>query len=79
METMNFLDVELSKQNHRITMSAQVTTEAGLVAALKQADGPAADKFCFLDVKLAADDVSAELLEFGAELGKFGSRPPRPG
>lgn len=54
-------------------------TEADLTAALEHANGPAADKFVLLDVKLAPNDVSAELLKFGAALGKFGSRPPRPG
>ena len=119
----------------------QVGTEAELVAALKEANGPAAHKFCFLDVTLAPNDCSREvsahkkveaekvlvnghithgasplsnigvqllvdrhaastllgtegravcidisrwfthpqLIKFGAELGKFGSRPPRPG
>ena len=57
----------------------QVETEADLTKALKHADGPAADKFVLLDVKLAPNDVSAELLKFGKELGKFGSRPPRVG
>ena len=54
-------------------------TEEDLTKALKHANGPAADKFVLLDVKLAPNDVSAELLKFGKELGKFGSRPPRPG
>lgn len=57
----------------------QVETEADLTAALKHASGPASDKCVLLDVKLAPNDVSAELFKFGAELGKFGSRPPRPG
>ena len=54
-------------------------TEEDLTKALKHANGPAADMFVLLDVKLAPNDVSAELLKFGKELGKFGSRPPRLG
>lgn len=56
--------------------SATVKTEADLVAALLEATGPSCDKLCLLDVQLAADDCSDEMLRFGKILGAFGSRPP---
>ena len=31
------------------------------MTALKEADGPAAEKFCFLDVTLAPNDCSREV------------------
>lgn len=54
----------------------QVKTEEDLKAALEKAAGPAAGQLCLLDVTLAPDDCSAELLQFGKDLGTFASRPP---
>ena len=55
--------------------TARAATEAQLAAALQQAFSPdKADHLAFIEVCVDTDDVSKELLEFGARVAHANSR-----
>ena len=57
--------------------AAQITNVAELCAALQAVEGEAREKLCMLQVVLHPDDCSRELLEWGARLAAYNSRPPQ--
>ena len=56
----------------------QVKTEEQLEEAIKTAQGPKADHFCFIEVIVHRDDTSRELLEWGSRVSAANNRPPNP-
>jgi TPP-dependent 2-oxoacid decarboxylase len=60
-----------------VAAHAQVTTPAELTAALEAAGGEAAEKLCLIEVQLHPEDCSRELLEWGARVAAYNSRPPQ--
>ncbi len=54
-----------------------MTTPAELTAALEAAGGEAAEKLCLIEVQLHPEDCSRELLEWGARVAAYNSRPPQ--
>ncbi|WIA22010.1 hypothetical protein OEZ85_004364 [Tetradesmus obliquus] len=59
--------------------TARAATEGQLASALQQAfSADKADHLAFVEVCIDTDDVSKELLEFGARVGHANSRAPNP-
>lgn len=59
--------------------TARVETEGQLAEAIAAATSPEhADHLAFIEVVLDTDDVSKELLEFGARVSHANSRKPNP-
>ena len=57
----------------------QVTTEDELKAQLDEiSQKELQDHLCFIEICLDPEDCSKELLEFGARLGPYNARPPKP-
>lgn len=59
--------------------TARVETEGQLADAIAAAVSPdRADHLAFIEVVVDTDDVTKELLEFGARVGQANSRKPNP-
>lgn len=59
--------------------TARVETEGQLAEAIAAATSPdKADHLAFIEVIIDTDDVSKELLEFGARVAHANSRKPNP-
>lgn len=57
----------------------QVKTEDELKAQLDNlSQKELQDHLCFIEICLDPEDCSKELLEFGARLGPYNARPPKP-
>ena len=56
-------------------LSFKVFTEQDLLAAVRAAKE--ADSLCFIEVVLDRDDCNKHLLEWGARVATYNSRPPR--